>query len=138
MSTIEINDEIRRNFHLFWDNYPSPVMLVHKDRTIIEVNKAGHDIGCPVGTRCIDLGEKKHHAGCRANMALREQTGVREVSYAEHMGQVVDGYWIPLAGSGDLYVHFCNDITEFAAERLIPKKCEESGNNCGSCTGGVI
>ncbi len=135
MERTEINEEIRRNFHLFWDNYPSPVMLVHKDRTIIEVNKAGHDIGCPVGTRCIDLGEKKHHAGCRANMALREQTGVREVSYAEHMGQVIDGYWIPLAGSGDLYVHFCNDITEFAADRLIPKKCEESGNNCGSCSG---
>lgn len=133
--SIEINEEITRNFHLFWDNYPAPVMLVHKTRTIITVNKSAQDIGCPVGTRCIDLGEKKHHAGCRANTALKEGIGVREVSYAEHMGQVVDGYWIPLAGSEDLYVHFCNDITEWAADRLFPAKCECTGSECGSCTG---
>jgi len=135
MSTIEINDEIRRNFHLFWDNFPSPVMLVHKDRTILETNKAGQTLGYPVGTRCVDIGEKKHHAGCRANAALREQAGVREVGYIEHLGIVMDSYWIPLNGVEDLYVHFGIDITEFAADRLIPKKCEESGNTCGSCTG---
>jgi len=131
--SIEINEETRRNFHLFWDNYPSPVMLVHKDRTIIEVNKAAQDFGCPVGTRCVDLGEKKHHARCRANKALLEGTGVREVCYSELLGQVVDGYWIPLAGSGDLYVHFSNDITEYAADRLIPGKCD-AGRECSSCS----
>jgi len=133
MNKIEINEEIRRNFHLFWDNYPGPVMLVQKDRTIIEANKTALEIGCPVGTRCVDLGEKKHHAGCKANMALREGTGVRDVSYVEHMGQVVDGYWIPLAGSQELFVHFCNDITQYAAEHLIPKKCGVA--ECGSCIG---
>lgn len=132
--SIEISEEIRRNFHLFWDNYPAPVMLVHKDRTIVEVNKSAQELGCPVGGRCVDIGEKKHHAGCRANKALLEGTGVREVSYVEHLGQVVDGFWIPLAGSGDLYVHFANDITEYAAARLIPAKCgAESG--CSSCSG---
>jgi hypothetical protein len=133
--SIEINEEIRRNFHLFWDNFPSPVMLVHKDRTIIEANKAGRAIGCPVGTRCVDIGEKKHHAGCRANKALREQTGVREVAYIEYLGQVVDGYWIPLAGSEDLYVHFAIDITEYAADRLFPVKCGGAGAECASCSG---
>ena len=131
--SIEVSDEIRRNFHLFWDNFPSPVMLVYKDRTIIEANKAGQAIGCPVGTRCVDIGEKKHHAGCRANKALREQVGVREVAYSEQSGQVVDGYWIPLAGAEDLFVHFGIDITEFAAERLFPKDCA-SGTSCASCT----
>lgn len=135
MSTIEISDEIRKNFHLFWDNFPFPVMLVRKDRTILEANKPGQEIGCPVGTKCVDIGEMKHHAGCRANKALREGTGVREVSYVEHMGQVVDGYWIPLAGVEDVYVHFCIDITEFAADRLFPKTCGESGSACGSCSG---
>lgn len=130
--SIEINEEIRRNFHLFWDNYPAPVMLVHKDRTIIEANKAGQEIGCPVGMRCVDMGEKKHHAGCRANTAMRERTGVREVAYSEYLGQVVDGYWIPLAGSEELYVHFGNDITEYAADRLFPSKCGSAGSECGS------
>lgn len=135
MSTIEIDAEIRRNFHLFWDNFPSPVMLVHKDRTILEANKAGQSLGCPVGTRCVDMGERKHHAGCRANAALREQAGVREVGCIEHLGVVMDSYWVPLNGSDDLFVHFGIDITEFAAERLIPQKCGENGSRTCSCTG---
>lgn len=132
--SIEISQEITRNFHLFWDNYPAVVMLVHKNRTIIATNKAGQDIGCPVGMRCIDLGEKKHHAGCRANKALQAGAGVREVCYVEHMGQVVDGYWIPLAGGEDLYVHFGNDITEWAAEHLFPTKSRCTESKCGSCS----
>ena len=131
MSTIEIGDEIRRNFHLFWDNFPFPVMLVHKDRTIFESNKAGNAIGCPVGTRCSDIGEKKHHQGCLASNALREQTGKRSVGYIEHMGLVLDSYWIPLESADDLYLHFSIDITEFAAEHLFPGKCEE--HSCCSC-----
>jgi hypothetical protein len=132
--SIEISEEITRNFHLFWDNHPGPVMLVHKNRTIIAANKAGQEIGCPVGMRCVDLGEKKHHAGCKANKALQEGTGVREVAYVEHLGQVVDGYWIPLAGAEELYVHFGNDITEWAAERLLPAKSECTRGACGSCS----
>ncbi|QSV45490.1 hypothetical protein [Geobacter benzoatilyticus] len=133
MNTFEINEEIRSNFHLFWDNYPGPVMLVHKDRTIIEANKTARELGCPVGTRCVDIGEKKHHAGCKANKALQEGTGVRDVSYVEHLDQVLDGYWIPLAESQELFVHFCNDITQYADEHLIPKRC--NGAECGSCSG---
>ncbi|MGA7828798.1 MAG: hypothetical protein WCA04_14140 [Geobacteraceae bacterium] len=121
--SIEISEEIRKNFHLFWDNYPAPVILAYKDKTIIEANKAGQDYGFPVGTRCIDLGEKEHHAGCLANKALGGGAGMRAVFYAEHLGQVVDVYWIPLAGSSDLYVHFFNDITEYAADRLLPTEC---------------
>jgi len=131
--SFEVSEEIRSNFHLFWDNYPGPVMLVQKDRTIIEANKTALEVGCPVGTRCVDLFEKKHHVGCKANMALQKGTGVREVSYAENLGQVVDGYWIPLVGSRELFVHFCNDITEYAAEHLIPKACA-SGAGCVLCS----
>lgn len=133
MEIQHISEEIRSNFHLFWDNFPQPVMLVHKDRTIIEANKAGQALGCPTGSRCVDLGEKKHHAGCLANRALSEQAGVHEVAYYEHLGQVVDGYWIPLAGADDLYVHFGIDISEYAADRLFPKK---SGSSCNCGDGG--
>lgn len=130
MSKVEIGEEIRKNFHLFWDNFPFPVMLVYKDRTIIEANKAGEAIGCPVGTRCSDIGEKKFHANCKANNALREQAGIREVAYIEHMGLVMDSYWVPLAGYEDIYVHFGVDITEYAADRLLPNKQEQSGCGC--------
>lgn len=131
--SITINEEIRRNFHLFWDNYPFPVMLVHKDRTIIDVNETGLEAGYPVGVRCIDLGQKKDHAACKANKALAEGKGMRIVIYSEYLGKVVDGFWVPLAGSGELFLHFNNDITAYAAEHLIPKKCD--GADCGSCSG---
>ena len=120
MNPAEIREEIKRNFHLFWDNFPFPVMLVYKDRTIIDANNAGQALGCPVGSRCADLGEKRFHAACKANVALKEQKGIREVGYHAHLGQVLDSYWIPLAGADDLYVHFGIDITEYAAARMLP------------------
>lgn len=131
--SIEVSDDIRSNFHLFWDNFPAPVTLVYKDRTIIEANKAALEQGYPVGIKCVDLGEKKHHSGCRANIALRDKVGVREVAYYDFLQKVIDGYWIPLAGAEDLYVHFGIDITEYAADRLFPAKCG-AGSECSSCS----
>lgn len=48
----------------------------------------------------MELGEKKHHAGCRANIALRNGSGEHEVSFVEHLGQVVDGYLVQRAKIG--------------------------------------
>jgi hypothetical protein len=39
----------------------------------------------------------------------------------------MDAYWIPLAGAEDLYIHYAVDITEYAADRLIPGKCGAAG-----------
>lgn len=136
MSKIEISDEMRRNFHLFWDNFPFPVMLVYKDRTILDRNKAGEVMGCIPGTRCIDSGKKEDHKNCLANNALQEQAAKRLVSYAENLGLVVDGYWVPLAGEKDIYLHFFTDITEYAAEHMFPKSpCVEGKScDCNSCS----
>ncbi len=134
MKSIEISEELSRNFHLFWDNFPFPVMLVYKDRTILDRNKAGEAMGCIPGTRCIDSGKKEDHRGCLANQALQEQTAKRVVAYSESFGIVMDGYWIPLAGEKDIFLHFCIDITEYAAERLFPKKECESSAGCSSCS----
>lgn len=133
MQKHEVGEELIRNFHIFWDNYPFPVMLVYKDRTILDVNKAGEAAGCQTGTRCIDTGNKEDHAGCLANQALKEQTAKRVVAYAENMGLVVDGYWVPLAGEQDIYLHFFADITEYAAEKMFPKKESTEESHCGSC-----
>ncbi|BDV42740.1 hypothetical protein [Geotalea uraniireducens] len=132
--SIEVNEEIRRSFHLFWDNFPAAVILAYKDRTIIEVNKVAQDRGYPVGVRCMSMGETKHHAGCKLHIALSEKTAVRDVAYYEFLGQVADSYWIPLAGAEDFFVHFATDITEYAADRLFPGKCGSAGNECGSCS----
>ncbi|TSK08630.1 MAG: hypothetical protein FPO08_04825 [Geobacter sp.] len=132
MMSIEVSDEIRRNFHLFWDNFPTAVILAYKDKTIIEVNRTAEERGYPVGIRCISMGEAKHHAGCKLHIALRDKTAVRDVAYYDFMGQVADSYWIPLAGAEDFYVHFATDITDYAAERLFPGTC---ASGCSSCSG---
>lgn len=135
MATPEISDEIRRNFHLFYDNFPFPVILAHKDRTILEVNKKGAEAGYPTGVRCVDMGTKENHSGCLANRALAEQTATRLVAYSDFSATVLDTYWIPLAGSQDLFVHYGADITEWAAERLLPKQCAASAD-CAACSCG--
>ncbi len=132
MSEHQISDEIRRNFHILCDNFPFPVMLVHKDRTIIAVNKTAETEGYPTGVRCVDMGKKEQHKGCLANHALAEQTAKRVVSYIDFRAAVLDSYWIPLAGSDDLYLHFAADITEWAKESLIPQECEASAA-CSAC-----
>ena len=132
----EISEELIRNFHIFWDNFPSPVMLVYKDRTILDVNKAGEAAGCQPGTRCSDTGKREDHAACLANQALKEQTAKRVVAYAENLGMVVDGYWVPLAGEQDIYLHFFADISEYAAERMFPKKDSTEASHCNSCNCG--
>ena len=130
---IDVSDEIRRNFHLFWDNYPTAVILVYKDHTIIETNKIAQERGYPTGIKCVDMGERKHHAGCKAQVALRGKVAVRDVAYHEFLGQVADSYWIPLAGAEDFFVHFATDITEYAADRLFPG--ENSEGTCSGCAG---
>jgi len=133
MNNFEISEETRRNFHLFWDNFPFPVMLVYKDRTILDRNKAGEAVGYTPGNRCADIGKKEDHKGCLANQALREQAGKRVVGYVDLAGAVLDSYWIPLAGSEDVYLHFFTDITDYAAERLFPPLCGTEDTDCSSC-----
>ena len=74
MEQTAIPQALSSNFHLFWDNFPFPVMLVRKDRTIVDLNKAGAALGCVPGARCVDIGKKEDHKGCLANVALKEQT----------------------------------------------------------------
>ena len=136
MNTHTISEEIIRTFHLFWDNFPFPVMLLHKDRTIIDRNKAAETAGFPVGTRCADMGEKEYHRGCQANVALKKGTAMRDVSFFEPANAVLDSYWVPLAGNDELYVHFSIDISPYAAEHMFPKKCDGAGRECSSCNCG--
>ncbi len=126
----ELSPDIHSHFHLFWDNFPFPVMLVHKDRTILDRNHAAEAVGCAPGTRCIDRGPKEAHKGCLANYALREQTSKRKVEYVDLAGAVMDCYWIPLSQSEDIFLHFGIDITEYAAERLFPSARTEQDCKC--------
>jgi hypothetical protein len=49
---------------------------------------------------------------------------MRELGYDETLKMVMDSYWVPLDGSHDFYIHFGNDITEYARYGLFPEKAE--------------
>jgi chloramphenicol 3-O-phosphotransferase len=104
-------------------------MLVHKDRTILDRNRAAAAMGCVPGTRCVDRGAPAAHKGCLANQALREGTAKRSVQYVETMKVVMDSYWIPLPEHADMFVHFGIDITPYAAERLL----KQPEDDCAEC-----
>ena len=135
MATHQITEETLRNFHLFYDNFPTPVTLVHKDRTILAMNKSAETAGYKAGIRCIDMGKKEHHKVCMANKALNEQTATRLVAYFDFAEAVLDTYWIPLAGSEEFFVHYAADITPWAAESLRPKQ-SDAGAGCATCNCG--
>jgi len=134
MPEVQLSEELRRHFHLFWDNFPFPVLLVYKDRTVLDRNSAAEAVGCVPGTRCSDQGSREAHKGCLANQALREKTTKRSVDYVAGWNRIMDSYWIPLPGYEDIYVHFGIDITDYAAERLFPKQCG-GDSGCSSCAG---
>ncbi len=137
MPDIELSKDLHSYFHIFWDNFPFPVMLVHKDRTILDRNSAAEATGCVAGTRCIDRGPKGAHKGCLANYALQEKIAKRKVQYVDFMGVVMDSYWIPLPGHDDVFVHFGIDITDYAADKLFkkdPSSCQAEDGGCASET----
>ena len=71
------------------------------------------------------------HSSNVMHIVLDEKATERDVSYIDFLGQVANTYWISLAGAEDFYVHFANDITEYAAEHMFPdsstvKNCRTS------------
>ena len=132
MTVHNISDDLRSHFHLFWDNFPFPVMLTHEDRTILDRNNAAETVGYGVNIKCSDLGPKEAHNGCRANKALSDQKAERVVGYVESANAVLDSYWVPLAGQEEIYLHFSIDITSYSAANLLPIKCEKE-SDCSSC-----
>ncbi|SHK11962.1 hypothetical protein SAMN02745216_02920 [Desulfatibacillum alkenivorans DSM 16219] len=126
MNNMEVEQEILDGFHLFWDNFPFPVMLNNKDRLIVDCNKAGKALGYAPGTYCYEQGGKEMHKGCLAGKAMKQQSAVRKVGMIDALGMVIDTYWIPLPGREDLFVHFGIDITEYVQNNQPEPVCLES------------
>lgn len=99
-----IDAKIVEAFHLMWGNFPEPVMLVHKTREILAVNEACRSAGGTPGIKCSQIGSPDRHKGCLANQAIASQQAA--YSQNEVDGKTIIGYWIPIPGHPDIYVHF--------------------------------
>ena len=94
-------------FEQMWGPFPEPVMLIHKDRTVLAANQMARAAGIQIETKCFSYnpeGVKGCSKGCQAAMALREHRPV--VSEGEKNGAQVRAYWMPLAEAPEVYVHF--------------------------------
>jgi hypothetical protein len=104
---VMIEQKILDAFETMWGPFPEPVLLVHKDRTILATNELARVGGCSTGIKCFSRNpEAVTHAcqNCKANLALRED---RPVCAEETMGgQRIIGYWVPLKEIPDVFVHF--------------------------------
>lgn len=118
-----------KSFEQMWGNYPELVLLLNKKHVVVAVNKAGKEHGIIPGINCFTLNNTdKMCKGCKAPMMRKERKAQRHVTYSDKIG-VVDGYWIPVEESDGLYVHFGNNITEWANSELFPQMNETSTAN---------
>ncbi len=116
-----VDPHILESFRLMWNLYPGPVMLIHKDREILALNKAAKELGISAGIKCHSLYPSETPCpGCLANAALKQGEAKRKAAYSEQFQQFLDGFWVPLDGVDDVYVHFGNDITQYVREEFLP------------------
>lgn len=107
-------DEVIKAFHMMWDEYPSSVYLLRKNRDVVAINKAATRVGRNTGEKCY----KKNGSlcsWCKAHKMIETNESLREVVKAH--GLIFDSYWIPVPNT-DLFVHFGNDITQWAKQEL--------------------
>ena len=107
MNELKTDPRLAEAFHQMWGRFPEPMVLVHRDRTILAQNDAA--VAQPwsaVGGKCHDANPTAQgHAcqGCQANVALKQGTTI--ACEGELGGKRIRGYWIPVKGASDVYIH---------------------------------
>lgn len=97
-----VDEKIIESFHRMWDTFPERARLIHRDRTVLAVNRRAAEMGMKVGARCIDDPPLEAHRGCMAAAALKEGEG----RYGLNPQGTRIRFWIPVDGCKDVYVHF--------------------------------
>ena len=71
---IPTDSKLTEAFHLMYASFPEPVLLIHKSREILAVNRAGQLSGVAAGMFCNRQGNPEAHRGCLADKALKAGT----------------------------------------------------------------
>ena len=114
-----INPDILQAFRLMWSVFPSTVLLVTRDRTVVACNQSAIERGFRLGMKCFQLSAEGIHNHCKANATLDEGVAQRTVVYSPVTKKVNNSYWLPLAGEKDLFVHVVIDISQYAKPELF-------------------
>lgn len=122
----EQNTHVIHAFRQMWDNYPELVLLLNQKHEIVAVNKVAQDLGIEPGINCFSLnGTDRMCKGCKAPLMRKQGKAQRQVLHQDPIG-FLDSYWIPVKDSDGLYVHFANNITQWADPQKFPgqKPCD--------------
>lgn len=114
-----VKPDILKAFHLMWDPFPSTVLLVSRDRTVMASNQAALNRGFKLGMKCFQLTAEGIHKHCKANVTLDDGIAQQTVVYSPISKKVNNSYWLPIAGEKDLLVHVVIDISEYAKPELF-------------------
>jgi hypothetical protein len=94
-------------FDQLWGRFPDPMLLVHRDRTILAQNDAARaQPWSRVGGKCYDVhpeNQGRACRGCQAHAALDRGTAI--ACDGLEGGKRIRNYWIPVKGTRDVYVH---------------------------------
>lgn len=116
----EIQNEVIEAFEKMWGLFPSPVLLIHASRKILAVNECAKQLGISPGIQCHSLyPSDKPCPGCLADKALRDNAAARRCAKDKRSGKFLDGYWIPVQGEKDAYIHYGADITQYVKPELL-------------------
>ena len=116
----EVGKPVLDAFDKMWGLFPAPVMLIHATREIVAVNSAAEELNISKGMLCHSLyPSDKPCPGCLANKALKSGKAQRRSDKDKRSGRFLDGYWVPVRGEDDLYVHFGADITDYVKPELL-------------------
>ena len=91
-------------FHMMWDNFPEPVMLIQQNRQIYAVNRKAEELGINDAMKCTSIGTPEQHRSCLCNLAVKEKRTTCRI-YEGMQGQAY-GYWMPVAGAEEYILHF--------------------------------
>ncbi len=108
-----VEQRILEAFEMMWGPFPEPVMLIHRDRTVLAVNDFARSMGVQAGIKCFSLNPEAAGARCKhckADFALGEQRAA--CIERTRNGNRVITYWMPLKEEKDVYVHFGVGLAE--------------------------
>ncbi|GAB6147301.1 hypothetical protein [Desulfocicer niacini] len=115
----EQNTHFIHAFRQMWGNYPEVALLLNQKHEIVAVNKVAQGLGIEPGINCFSLnGTDRMCKGCKAPLMHKQGKAQRQVLHKDPIG-ILDSYWIPVDDSDGLYVHFANNITQWAKSAKV-------------------
>ena len=96
--------QLSKPFTMMYDNFPEPVMLTHKNREMIAVNRRAKELGLQVGVKCSSYGRPEQHKGCLCNQAVESKKPVY-LAFEGPFGRAY-GFWLRVPDNPEWIIHF--------------------------------